>query len=92
MAKAPDALCDELEQLIGLGPGTNTHGLARARGIIGELQRGNDYAREKAAEVLDDFEMWFTPRKWARFGDQAQFRARLMASIAKLRGSHEGPQ
>ena len=79
------AICDELTKLISLGPGANDSALKRARGILSQCTRGaNDYIREKGDEVGKDFQLWFTPRRWKRFGNELSFRARLNGSIEKL--------
>ena len=85
-------LCDELRQQIKLGPGTNARALGRVHQILEEFKSsGNDYTREKVVEAREDFEMWFTPRRWTRFAKtRGDFEQRLISSIEKLRGSISG--
>jgi hypothetical protein len=89
-----EAICDELRRLISLGPGTNGSALNRARSILSQFaSSASDYIRGKASEVGDDFQLWFTPRRWRKFGDELSFRARLNGSIEKLSialSSHHG--
>jgi hypothetical protein len=80
-----DRLCRELLRLTGDGPGKNEVALNRVRDIIRQFSTiQNDYVRQKAAETLDDFETWFSPRRWTRFGTESDFRFRLYSTISKL--------
>ena len=84
------ALIAELRVLIGPYPGRNDTALSRARALLGELEwRSNAYTREKAGTVLEDFQLWFSKRRWMRYcgGVPEHFRIRLLSSIQKLEGS-----
>ena len=76
--------------LVGPYPGQNDRALARVRQIISELEwRENAYAKEKAAAVLENFELWLSERRWQRYcgGVPDAFRIRILTSISKLEGS-----
>lgn|SRR5262249_37196600 len=80
-----DSLCRQLLRLAGDGPGKNEAALNRVRGIIRQFSAiENSYVRQKAAEALDDFETWFSPRRWTRFGTESDSRVRLYSAISKL--------
>jgi hypothetical protein len=61
-----DTLCEELRDLIKLGPGVNDDALRRARGIIETFRatRSGDYVNEKLIELAEGFEQWFSARNW----------------------------
>jgi len=80
-----DRLCHELLRLINEGPGKNEAALNRARSIIRQFSAiPNNYVREKAAETLDDFEAWFSQRRWRKLGTESDFRFRLYSATSKL--------
>lgn len=85
------ALCDELETLVGQGPGENEVLLRRVREIVLAYEAdpgSSNYAREKAHEVLGGFVMWYSARKWKKYPD---FESRLITSIRELRSSAQKP-
>ena len=90
------ALCDELEKMVGYGPGRNEAGLKRVREIVREFELDDAstiYVWEKARDVLGVFEIiWDSVRKWKQYeNDPEHFRAHLALSIFKLRAATRPP-
>ena len=85
-------LCDELRSFANASPGVNPARTLRARSIAQEIQRSVDVKgtgiREDAIDVIDGFQLWFSPRKWNQSGDEGQrVKAGIFASISKLEGA-----
>ena len=79
-------LVDELESLIGDQPGTNEPRLIRCREIIGQISYGQPdaYLREKASTAAEFLGIWFSPRKWQKYGSADQMRHLVLMDVAKL--------
>lgn len=86
-----ETLCKELEQLISKGPGANPQALARVEAITRQFSLVAEYGgyiHEKSRHVLFDFQTWFSPRKWQKYGeDKAKYA--LYQSISKLQGGYQ---
>jgi len=82
--RTAETLCGELQRLVALGPGANDWALRRVREILDQFRGLGAYVDEKAAELLEEFEMWFTLRRWERYGRADEFSSRVHTSIAKL--------
>jgi hypothetical protein len=87
-----NALCDELRGLARLSPGINASSTLRVRAISHEIQRSVDSkgtdVREDASNMVDGFQLWFSPRKWNQAGDEGRHvKFNILASILKLEGA-----
>lgn len=79
------ALSQQLRRMVDHGPGPNDKGLATVRELVAQLATGgNAYVQEKAGWVVENFELWFTLRRWERYGDSHEFTVRLLTAITKL--------
>lgn len=81
-----ELLVDELESLIGDQPGANEPRLIRCREIIGQISYGQPdaYLREKASTAAEFLSIWFSPRKWQKYGPSDQIRHLVRMDVAKL--------
>lgn len=82
-----EQLSEELYRLIKAGPGADAIALARVEAIASRFEEasGHSYVREKTREVVHDFRLWFSPRKWQRYGaGGSNLRGMLYADISKL--------
>ena len=79
-------LVDELESLIGDQPGSNETRQIRCREIIEQILygQGDAYLREKASTAAEFLGIWFSPRKWQKYGSADQARHIVRMDVAKL--------
>ena len=85
-----NVLCEELRSLARLSPGINPSSTLRVRAISQEIQRSVDSSdvREGAGVIVDTFQLWFSPRKWNRSGDEGRsVKFEIFTSILKLEGA-----
>ena len=55
---------------------------------IESFREPTGYMREKLVTVRHDFEIWFSPRRWQRWGKSgSEFQGLLYASVGKLKGA-----
>lgn len=83
------ALHSTLEQLRERGPGADEEALREVRILANRIRNApgsNAYVREKAGEVVRDFEVWLSARKWQKIGDE-RARGHLFQSLFKLRSA-----
>ena len=80
------ALLDRLAQLAGTGPGRNEPALAEALALLAALDTGVGYRNEKIRFAKDAFAVWFSERKWRKWGeDPAVYRGIVMTHVATVR-------
>ena len=84
--------CDELRDLIGLGPGRNPEMLLKTLTIVRSLRGAAEW--EFPQQILDDLRerlaVWFRDRVWR--GDSAELHRALMQDLAQLCASWERPK
>ncbi|HXU41170.1 MAG TPA: hypothetical protein VN675_02515 [Burkholderiales bacterium] len=90
-ANVVEALSHELRLLAGPLLGPSHRGIQRVREIVAELRQFHDaYVKQRATEILDDFELWFSSQ-WQRYEREPDdFRMRLLTSIEKLEHALNG--
>ena len=81
-----EELAEELESLIGDYPGQDESRLHRCREIIGQIMysQTDAYLREKASTAIEFLGIWFSPRKWQRYGSPEQIRHLVLMDVKKL--------
>ena len=81
-----EKLVEELESSIGDYPGQDEFRLNRCREIIGQVMYGQTdaYLREKASTASEFLGIWFSPRKWQRYGSHEQIRHLVLMDVKKL--------
>ncbi len=72
-----------------MSPGVNPACTLRASTIAQEIKLSVDTngtrIRERASDVTDGLQPWFSPRKWNQLGDDVQdLKSNIFASILKL--------
>ena len=85
-----EVLCNELNKLIESGPGKNERALSRVEAIAREIERASDhsYVREKIGTMVHDFKIWFSPRRWSKYGPGGnQMKGQLYADVHKVQGA-----
>ena len=85
-----NVLCEELRSLARQSPGINPSSTLRVSAISHEIQRSVDSTdvREDAGHLVDGFQLWFSPRKWNRSGDEGRhLKFEIFTSILKLEGA-----
>ncbi|HEY2676582.1 MAG TPA: hypothetical protein VGI65_06400 [Steroidobacteraceae bacterium] len=67
-------LCDQLREVIGAGPGSNELARAEAEGIVSVLRGAVhwDGPGDKLVTIKNWLEIWFSQRRWRRFGDAGE--------------------
>ena len=89
-----EAICDQLEALIGHGPGADSESVRQATMLCRRLREASGattYLREKAQNFLGTFEAWRSERKWRRMSeDPDQARVWVMTDLRKLRMALDG--
>jgi hypothetical protein len=88
--KGPDprelAQLERLALLIAQGPGTNDTALAEAHAILSGLDTGVGFRAEKIRFAHDALDIWFSARKWQKWGDDpAVYRSIMLTHVATLR-------
>jgi hypothetical protein len=86
------AHCDELRDLIGLGPGSNPEMLAKTLGVL-RLLRGAaewDFPQHMLADLKERFTIWFSDRAWR--GDTAELHGALVRDVEELCAAWERPK
>lgn len=81
------ALCDELYEMIGDGPG-DIPGSRERIAVIAALfsSHPNGYVREKARDATEFLDMWRSPRKWQQWGQgPTHLCAMVRNSVGSLR-------
>ncbi|MDE2250324.1 MAG: hypothetical protein KGL25_02820 [Gammaproteobacteria bacterium] len=80
------ALVDRLAALAEAGPGRNEALLTEARALLDGLDTGVGYRSEKIRFAKDAFAIWFSDRKWRKWGeDPAVYRSIVMTHVATVR-------
>ena len=80
------ALLDRLAQLAEAGPGRDEPALAEALALLAALDTGVGYRNEKIRFAKDAFAVWFSERKWRKWGeDPAVYRGIVMTHVATVR-------
>ncbi len=87
-----EKICDQLTELAGSAPGEDTSKLNQANTLLREVEtRAAGYDKFLAVKVKlnlvrGSFTVWFSPRKWNKFGDSGQSaQLYLLQDIEKLR-------
>lgn len=85
-------LCDELRDLIDLGPGRNVEVSRKALGTVRTLRAAAEW--EFPRQILDDLKerliFWFSDRQF--HGDNAERRKALVKHLAELCASWNAPE
>lgn len=82
--------CQELERLIGNGPGQDPDSLQKVKALLREVLANpwyNTYISEKAGAVEEYFGMWFSTRRWDRNDGGLAIKSFLYAAISNLEGA-----
>jgi len=89
-SRGPDpselARLDRLALLAGSGPGRNDAALAEAQAILSALDTGVGYRSEKIRFARDAFAIWFSARKWQKWGTEpGVYRSIILSHVATVR-------
>jgi hypothetical protein len=76
--------CEELRELIDMGPGHNPVALHKALGVVNTLRATAtwDYPLAILTGINEQLGRWFGDRKWR--GDEAALHSSLTQDLAKL--------
>jgi hypothetical protein len=68
------ALCDQLREVIGAGPGKNDLAVQEATGIVSMLQQAASWngPRDKLVTIRGWLAIWFSRQRWRQFGDEGE--------------------
>jgi len=89
-SRGPDpselARLDRLALLVDSGPGSNDAALAEAHAILSALDTGVGYRSEKIRFARDAFAIWFSDRKWQKWGTEpGVYRSIVLSHVATVR-------
>ncbi len=79
-------LIEEIESLVGDGPGMNDRKLDRCKGIVRQVMnhQSSTYLSEKASSAIELLEIWFSPRRWKRYGPPEHMRQVVLTDVMKF--------
>lgn len=68
------ALCDQLREVIAIGPAKNDLALQEAIGIVSMLQHAAPWngPRDKLVTIRGWLNIWFSQRLWRAYGDEGE--------------------
>jgi hypothetical protein len=89
--KKVQGYCDELRDLISLGPGRNPEMLRKTLSLVRSLRGGAewDFPRQMLGDLKERLTVWFSDRVWR--GDTAELHGALVRHLAQLCASWERP-
>jgi hypothetical protein len=77
---------DRLAALVDRGPGRDDAALAEADALLSALDTGKGYRSEKIRFAHDAFAIWFSARKWQKWGaDPGVYRGIVLSHVAAVR-------
>lgn len=80
------ARLDRLALLVDSGPGRNDAALAEVHAILSALDTGVGYRSEKIRFAGDAFAIWFSARKWQKWGaEPGVYRSIVLSHVATVR-------
>jgi hypothetical protein len=90
--KKVQAHCDELRELIALGPGRNPEMLAKSLALVHVLRAAAewDFPQHLLRDLKERLTIWFIDRAWR--GDTAEFHGALVRDVEQLCAAWERPK
>jgi hypothetical protein len=77
---------DRLQALAAIDPGRNDDALQEALALLAALDTGTGFRSEKIGFARDAFSIWFSARKWQKWGADPQvYRGILHSHVATIR-------
>ena len=86
------AHCDELREILALGPGRNPEMLRKTLSVVRSLREAAqwDFPQHMLGDLKERLTVWFSDRVWR--GDTAELHAALARNLEQLCAAWERPK